>query len=219
MSNTTKIQRKAKKQLQACIPIHTLTRKEARVVIAQDVLTALEARVFRVGGAYLEGYFPHTSEKELRELLPKMSSMTVCAIGALFAAYVGRWDNFTLSPDNTADTRQNAKNSRLWILRTDIVEALRPFFTFHELNMLESGFGDSDLYEDWRMFFFHFVNKEPGLLISEVKHIVIQALMRVIIVEEGKPLPPDPRQLKWVHTKEGQAFLKRDFSAFRPQEE
>jgi len=218
---TKKRQEAARKHLQTCIPIHSLSQEEARVAIAKDVLAALDAGILHPSNTYFSASISDDmAEKPLREGLACAKRITVCAIGAVFTAYVGRWNRFTVPKDNTWS--ESVELSRELLTRP-----LQEFFSLNELSMLESGFGDSGMYMGYRKFFFLAVRQQVmpdpssldtityGDTLRRVRDISLRAMMQALIAEEGQPLPANPLDLAWLKTKNGQAYVEK----YRPHVE
>lgn len=127
---------KALKHLQKPISLRSMSKANARVAIAKDVLAALDARkITATSGSYGSILFDKpfmTGTVNVRETLPSMTSCYVCALGAAAIALVGR--------DNNLDTEVNLGSFRMRIDDDEYREMLREYFSPVQLAMIESAF-------------------------------------------------------------------------------
>src|SRR6266404_2805338 len=175
-------------QLRKPVDLHKLTRAEARVEIARDVLAALKVKKILVGPY---GYFDANIEKagELRDLLaPENVKCQVCAIGAVFTAAVARVDNYAVSPIHI-DVAGVVTLSRL-----ACTGKLEPWFTSEELCNVEEMFENYNEDAPWAQWG-SALAPDDRLRVEEVKTIRLTALMKHIIETKGAPLvdPPQAR--------------------------
>lgn len=134
----------ARKQLAKKINLKRMTRNNARVAIAKDVIASLKAkRFFATRGTYLTANkdlskrvrdrLARQMPVELREVLPTLKC-DVCAIGSVFCAVVQRVNDFPLDPRRLED------GARPYVNDESMIEKLEPYFDSQELREMESFF-------------------------------------------------------------------------------
>lgn len=124
----------AAKQLQKTINLSKLTRNQARVEIAKDVLARLAAKKIVVKtGTYLQALdkdgmyaidIPTTTGKELGKM-----SCQVCAVGAAFLSVASR---------QNCDIEAEDDEGGMWY--DEMLNQLTPFFSLEELAEIETAF-------------------------------------------------------------------------------
>ena len=117
------------KQLKKRIDLNTLTREQARVEIAKDVLAALAVGKLKTGTRGTTAYLEVNNEMlPIRQAILETPACQVCAVGAIFAARVSRDPSYTLPRFDV-----------------DIYEGAERFFTYNELKDLEFEFEDNNV--------------------------------------------------------------------------
>lgn len=114
-----------------------LSPENKRVSIAKDVIKQLVAnKITAQTGSYFElRSDENIVNEDLSFAISKAKSCNVCALGALFSACVLKSNHFKL---NSADIFADNKMVDIW--RTPVTEYLKPYFSKHQLAMIEIAF-------------------------------------------------------------------------------
>lgn len=137
VTNEDKVVTAGLKRLRQPISLRGMSKPEARVAIARDVLAALDAKkIFPRRGGYGvvrfnettgAGIF-HSREENLRELLGRASICEACALGSACLALVGRENKLTIP----------AAHGTAFIQNSDFRAQLRQYFSRLQIAMIES---------------------------------------------------------------------------------
>lgn len=130
------------------IVLEKLTPAQRRVVIAKDVIAALDAKkINAMQGTYCDTdlNFRSISGKSLREALPAAKKCDVCALGALFMAKVGRFNDFTVDTHNAGYSHENFGVGSQETLH----ENLKDYFTPIQLGLIETAFENNSEFARW----------------------------------------------------------------------
>lgn len=180
----------AKNQLDKLVDLKSMTKADARVAICKDVLAAIKAKkIVAQAGTYClmefgDAVTPDT-RTSLRDLIPKMKRCDVCAIGAIFTAFVSRENKFdvTAEPSDFGGAYVSIGDERM-------IDKLRGYFGAKELRTIEAAFeGGTSLGHlnlvgrDTELKCAEFFERHPD---DEQR---LQAICRNIIRHEGEFIP------------------------------
>ena len=111
---------------------------EKRIEIAKDVIKWIKAKKITVK---TEHYFIARTKssyigKQLKEVLPKIKTCQVCALGGLFYSYVMKYNNYEIAGSGIGSV--NVRDIGMRILLEDI-------FTIKQLYLIECAFEKDDI--------------------------------------------------------------------------
>jgi hypothetical protein len=156
------------------------SKRECRIEIAKDAIKHLNLKNFKIAqGAYcliknLYSGLEVLEEVELQSILPKIKC-NVCALGASMISLVRLYDNFKVRKDT------------ILISRLNIINALKKYFSFYQLCLIESAF-ERCCYNDY--YDFSFSNKAIRRAIAFGERFTnpkdrFEAIMKNIIDNDG----------------------------------
>jgi hypothetical protein len=127
-----------------------LSPAKKRVAIAHDVIAQLGRRLVVTQGTYLESDELRkarrrrgiSNETEIRDLLNKVESCSVCAKGALFICNIDKINKLKIADLSSDSTRYGQ------VFGSDITTYLERLFDPRQLELIESAFEVTDMSED-----------------------------------------------------------------------
>lgn len=124
------------------IVLEKLTPAQRRVVIAKDVIAALDAKKINAQpGIYCEIdlAFEEVVGKDLRSKIPDAKQCNVCALGAIFVAKVARFNDFNVGKENYGSFVGD-DTEIVDVGGGDIRSNLSEYFDDIQLGLIESAF-------------------------------------------------------------------------------
>ena len=115
-----------------------MNKSEKRIAIAKDVIKLIKAKKITV---QTEHYFIARTKssyigKQLKEVLPKIKTCQVCALGGLFYSYVMKYNNYEIAGSGIGSVNVRDGNMR---------RLLEDIFTLKQLTLIECAFEKADI--------------------------------------------------------------------------
>lgn len=140
--------------------IKNLTKKQARVAIANDVLKLLNSRHLKVASS--NGYLVVKDNTDIKDIVgdnmlcdaqPSINKLVknceVCALGSAMVSYVRLFDNITLRELGIHNSFWDKDEIIIETDKIDISEKLGDIFSLEQLDMIEAAFERDSTFADY----------------------------------------------------------------------
>ena len=187
---------------QAKVSIEKMSKNEARVAIAKDVIAQIRAKKYKAKNRTYVDFKPKTgikkkefftekdveTGKDLQDVIKtRMESCQVCAKGALFVSAIRKFDNFAVEDGMLYNSLYESGGASCYANNDDFLDHLRDYFDYDQLELMEYAFeGDCGQVDDYdqeerALAFYHSFKKAEDRLV---------AIMKNVIKNNGEFIPP-----------------------------